>query len=56
MSKTITITAYPFATVYGTIDVPDDVDDVEAYVYDNWDSIEFGDIDLDYCACNYEIN
>ena len=56
MSKTITVTAYPFATVYGTIDVPDGVEDVETYVSDHWDSIEFGNIDLDYCMCDYEIN
>ncbi len=50
----ILVTAYPFATQYGTIDVPDDVEDVREYIDENFDEIKFGEPDLDYCGTDWD--
>lgn len=54
----IHVTAYPFATVNGTIEVPDDIDEnnISEYVSDHFDDIEFdeSDIDLDYAGTDLE--
>ncbi len=49
------VTAYPYAVQYGRIDVPDDVEDIREYVSDNWDDIDFGDPELDYVGCDFEV-
>ncbi len=48
------ITAYPYAVVYGSIEVPDDVEDAWDYIDDHFDDIKFGEPELDYCGTNYE--
>ena len=58
MSKTITVKAYPYAEVYGTIDVPDDIDDLDVpdYVTENWNKIDFLPPDyLDFEGCSFEV-
>ena len=50
-----TITAYPYATVFGEIEIPEGVDDVKKYVVDHWDDIEFGEPDLDYGGTDFEV-
>ena len=52
--KHITVTAYPYAMVYGHIDIPDDVDDIDNYLEDNWDDINFGNPDLDYAGTDFD--
>ena len=51
-----TVTAYPYATVWGEIDIPDDIEDVQQYVKDHWDEIEFGEPDLDYAGTDFEVS
>jgi len=53
--KKYTITAYPFAITWGTIEVPDEVEDVEGYVLDNWDDIKFSPPDLDYTGVEFDV-
>lgn len=55
--KTVSVTAYPYATQYGTIEVPAalDGDKLEQYIACHWDDIVFGEPDLDYCGTDYEI-
>ena len=53
----VNIQAYPFATQNGWIDIPDWVEekDVEQYIIDNWDHIDFGEAELDYAGCDYDL-
>ena len=51
-----TVTTYPYATVWGEIDIPDDIEDVRQYVYDHWDEIKFGEPDLDYAGTDFEVS
>lgn len=50
------VTAYPYATVWGEIEIPDDVKDVRQYVKDHWDEIKFGEPDLDYVGTDFEVS
>ena len=51
---TYTITAHPYATQYGSILVPCDCKDVAKYIVDNWESIKFGEPELDYFGTDFE--
>lgn len=53
-----TITAQPFATQYGTIEVPDGLseEEVREYVNDHFNDIEFDEPDLDYAGTDIEIS
>lgn len=58
MSK-LHITAYPYATIDGDLEVPDDVingsdEKLHDYICDHWEEIEFGEADLDFRGCDYE--
>ena len=55
---TKTITAQPFATQYGTIEVPDELseEEVREYVNDHFNDIEFDEPDLDYAGTDIEIS
>ena len=48
------VTAYPYAVTYGSINVPDDIEDVREYISEHWDEIEFGQPVLDYCGTDFE--
>lgn len=48
------ITAYPYATQYGHIEVPDEVDNPWDYIEDHWDEIDFDEPELDYCGTDFE--
>lgn len=50
-----TVLAYPFASICGDIDIPDDVDDVEQYVIEHWNEIVWGEPELDYCGTDFEV-
>ena len=57
--KTATITAYPYATQTGLLNIPDDITDPDArkeYIENHWDEIEFGEPDLDYCGTDFDID
>ena len=56
--KTLNITALPYAVQYGTIKVPDNLDEscYTEYINDHWDDIEFEPPDLDYCGTDFEID
>ena len=53
--KQVTVTAYPYATACGTLDIPDEVTDVRSYVSDHWNDIKFEAPDLDFCGTDYEV-
>lgn len=56
MAKKVSVTAYPYATIFGEIKVPDEVkdEDIRKYIDEHFDDITFGEPDLDYCGTDYE--
>ena len=56
--KTLCVTATPYATQYGTIDVPEDLpeDEYEEYVHNHFGDIKFGEADLDYAGTDLDIS
>ena len=48
------ITAYPYATQHGDIEIPDGVD-MSKYIVEHWDAIDFDKPDLDYCGTDFDI-
>ena len=55
--KKVTVTAYPFATQYGRIEVPDNLEgeELREFLRDNWDNIAFAKVNLDYAGCEFEV-
>ena len=56
--KNVTVVAYPYAVQSGIIQVPDaltDYVDVDFYIQEHWDEIDFYAPDLDYCGTDYEL-
>lgn len=55
-TKTICITAYPYASQTGTIEVPEDLqsDEIEKYIINNWGDIKFNNPDLDYGGTDFD--
>ena len=51
----VDVVAYPYATVWGRINVPDDVEEIYDYVREHWDEIDFEEPDLDFCGIDYEV-
>lgn len=49
----IDVTAYPYTVTYGTIEVPDDTEDIHQYIAEHFDEINFGSPDLDYCGTDF---
>lgn len=49
-TNTIHITAFPYATQHGTLKVPGNITqaEVDEYIADHWDEIEFDEPELDY--------
>lgn len=57
----INVTAYPYATVFGDLEVPDDVmngsdEKLREYISVHWDQIDFGEPDLAFQGCDYEFD
>ena len=57
----IEVTAYPYATMFGDLDIPDKVvngseEKLREYISDHWDEIDFGEPDLDFQGCEYEFD
>ena len=53
--REIYVTAYPFVRQYGKIEVPEAVEDIREYVEDHYDSIQFGDCDIDHDDATFDI-
>lgn len=53
-----TITALPFATQYGTIEVPDGLSEEEerSYIEEHWGEIDFEEPELDYVGADFEVD
>ena len=51
----VTVTAYPYATQYGKIEIPEGVEDIRSYVSEHWDEIKFNEPDLDYAGADFEV-
>lgn len=49
------ITFYPYATQTATLDIPEDVDDVNEYIREHWSEIEFDEVELDYCGTDFDM-
>lgn len=61
MEKTrkINVTAYPYATCYGEIEIPanlTDKDSIKEYIEKNFNNIEFSAPDLDYEGTDFDFN
>ena len=55
------VTAFPYATQYGGIDVPEEIikkgeNSVRKFISDNWNTIGFGEPDLDYAGTDFDIS
>lgn len=50
------ITAYPYATQHGTIEVPDNVpeEEIDRYIETYWEKIKFEKPELDYAGTDFE--
>lgn len=55
-TKTINVTAYPYAIQHGTIEVPNGIDEseIEEYVMEHFDEIKFNNAELDYCGTDID--
>ena len=55
--KTITVTAHPYADQTGSLEIPDNLTEDEAwnYVEQHWGEIEFSEPELDYLGTSFEI-
>lgn len=54
--ENVIITAYPYATQYGELKVPKDLNEEEKrqYISEHWNEISFGEPDLDYCGTDFD--
>ena len=55
--KQYRITAYPYATQTGTIGVPANLgdDDINEYIIEHWNDINFDEPELDYAGTDFDI-
>ena len=55
--KTVTVVAYPYATISGKISIPDHLTgaEINEYVDCHWDDIDLGEPELDYKGADIEI-
>ena len=55
-TKTISVTAYPYASQTGTIKVPEELQGVQIdnYILKHWEDIEFNGPDLDYAGIDFD--
>ena len=53
----VTIEAFPYVTVFGEIDVPDEyIDDVENYVDEHVGEIDFKEPEMNFKGTDFEIS
>ena len=53
--REVTVTAHPYATQYGTIQVPFDVTDVKQYVQNHFNEVQFASPELDYAGTDLDL-
>lgn len=53
--RKITITFYPYAIQYGTIEVDEDVNVTDKYISEHFNEIKFEEPELDYVGTDFEI-
>ena len=53
----LSVTAYLYATQYGTIEIPDEIpkNELEDYVANHWEDIDFYPPELDYSNADFEV-
>ena len=56
-TRTLNVTAYPYAVMYGTIEIPADVPDneLDAYVSEHFDYVKFCEPQLDFKGTDFDI-
>ena len=56
--KKVNVTAYPYAVQYGTIEVPEELtlDELEDYVSEHFDEVDFDAPELDYQGTDLEFS
>ena len=56
--KTYYVTAYPYASQTGTIKIPGNLShkEVEQYISDHFDEIDFGEPSLDYAGTDFDFD
>ena len=56
--KSVIITAYPYATQTGSLNVPENLDEktTRQYISDHWDDIQFNDVELDYAGTEFDVD
>lgn len=54
--RKVQIIAQPEVTVFGVIEIPDDVDNVEEYIDEHLDIVEYEEPDLDFGNMYYEVS
>ena len=56
-TRTLNVTAYPYAVMYGTIEVPANVPDneLDAYVCEHFNEVKFGEPQLDFAGTDFDI-
>ena len=57
-TKTVSVTAYPYAVQNGEIDIPNNIssEKIQEYIRDHWNEIRFGDPELDYRGTDFEFD
>lgn len=53
--REVSVTAYPYASVEGTIKVPATVEDVASYIAEHFNEICFSEPQLDFCGTEMDI-
>lgn len=52
------VTAFPYVTVYGKIEIPDTIraENRADYVREHWKDISFGEPDFDYSGTDFDLD
>lgn len=54
----INVTAYPYATICGEIEVPSNIkgeENIKAYIEEHWNDVKFGESSLDFVGTEFDI-
>ena len=50
----ILVRAYPFAYTSGTLEVPDQTENIQEYIVEHFNDVKFTEPELDYCGTDFE--
>ena len=55
-TKTLYVTAYPYASQTGALEIPPNLakDDIQSYVQNHWKEINFNPVELDYAGTDFD--